>query len=248
MRRERIKTMSDYHYNPDYIHHRNPALRSTLRELVFGIEDGMVSTMGAVTGIATGTGNQTIVVISGLVIIAVESISMAVGSYLSNKSEAEMNQRIMSEEKQEIHDEPREEKEEMRRLFMADGWPEELAVSMAERTGRDKKLMLKEMAYRELRIIPDAPGSPLKQGFTMLFSYLAGGIIPLAPFLFFNIQSALLISVSTTLIGLFALGAFTTRYSRRSWWKAGLEMLVLAGAAAGVGYFVGRLGENLLMK
>src|SRR3990167_2109935 len=58
-----------------------------LREIVFGLEDGMVSTLGAITGIAGATGNRSLVIISGLVIVAVESLSMAAGTYLSNKSE-----------------------------------------------------------------------------------------------------------------------------------------------------------------
>lgn len=58
-----------------------------LREIVFGLEDGMVSTLGAITGIAGATGNKSLVIISGLVIVAVESLSMAAGTYLSNKSE-----------------------------------------------------------------------------------------------------------------------------------------------------------------
>lgn len=240
--------MSDYHYNPNYIHHKNSAINSTLRELVFGVEDGMVSTMGAVTGIATGTGNHIIVVLSGFVIIAVESISMAVGSYISNKSEVEMKRRMIAEEKEEIRDHPVEEQEEMVRLFVKDGWPETLAQEMASQTGKDKKLMLKEMAYRELHIIPEGYGAPVKEGLTMLFSYVFGGAIPLAPYLFFEIEVALVVSITATLIGLFILGVFTTKFSHRKWWKAGLEMLLLAGAAAGVGYAVGSLGDSLLRE
>jgi len=65
------------------------AAKASLREIVFGLEDGLVSTLGAITGIATATGDPRIVVISGLVIVAVESLSMAAGTYLSNKSEIE---------------------------------------------------------------------------------------------------------------------------------------------------------------
>lgn len=238
--------MSDYHYNPNYIHHKNSAVTATLRELVFGIEDGMVSTMGAVTGIATGTGNHIIVVLSGFVIIAVESISMAVGSYISNKSEVEMKRRMVAEEKEEIRDHPREEEEEMIRLFVADGWPQNLAKEMSVHTAKDKKLMLREMSYRELKIIPEGHGAPVKEGVTMLFSYIFGGSIPLLPYLFFGIATALIISVLCTLVGLFILGVFTTKYSHRKWWKAGLEMLLLAGTAGAVGYGVGILGNRFL--
>ena len=76
-----------------YLHHQKPGIVSAIREIVFGMEDGMVSTMGAITGIAVGSGNHFVVVLSGLVIIAVESISMGVGSYLSSKSQKEVRAR-----------------------------------------------------------------------------------------------------------------------------------------------------------
>ncbi len=66
-------------------HHREE-VAETLRVSLFGLEDGIVSTLGALTGIAAGSGSRYIVVLSGLVIIAVESLSMAAGSYLSSKS------------------------------------------------------------------------------------------------------------------------------------------------------------------
>jgi len=63
------------------------AFLTEIREIVFGLEDGMVSTLGAITGLAAATQSQPLVIVSGLVIIAVESLSMAAGTYLSNKSE-----------------------------------------------------------------------------------------------------------------------------------------------------------------
>ncbi|MFC1787612.1 VIT1/CCC1 transporter family protein [Patescibacteria group bacterium] len=65
---------------------KNHLIVETIREIVFGLEDGLVSTLGAVTGIAAGAGNTFIVILSGLVLIAVEASSMAAGSYLSSKS------------------------------------------------------------------------------------------------------------------------------------------------------------------
>lgn len=240
--------MTERRHNPNYIHHRKEKSGVLLREIVFGLEDGMVSTMGAVTGIATGTGSHTIVVLSGIIIISVESISMAVGSYLSNKSEDEMKKRMLAEEKEEIHDHLNEEEKEMVELFEKDGWSPKLAQEMAAHTAKHPALMLKEMAYRELHIIPDAKDAPIVEGVTMLFSYIVGGLVPLIPYFLFDIGTALVVSISGTLIGLFALGAFTTRFSKRPWWKAGLEMLLLAGAAAAVGYAIGYWGDKYLLN
>ena len=69
-----------------FIHHGNMAFISHVREIIFGMQDGMVSTLGALTGIAVGTNDYFTVILSGVVIIAVESISMSIGSFTSSAS------------------------------------------------------------------------------------------------------------------------------------------------------------------
>lgn len=230
-----------HQYNSDYIHHQKGLSSALIRELVFGMEDGMVSTLGAITGIVTSTQNHFFVILSGSVIISVESISMAVGSYLSNKSEQAIDERIIEEEREEIQKYPDEEKKEMADLFIKDGWSSQLAIIMAEETGKNKNLMLKEMAYRELKLIPENHESAVKKAVIMGTSYVAGGLVPLTPFFFFSVNIALLVSIFCTVSSLFLLGMYTTQYSKRRWWKAGLEMMGLATAAALVGYGVGQV-------
>lgn len=239
-----------FHHNPSYIHHQTGTPRTEIiREVIFGMEDGMVSTMGAITGIAAGTQNHFTVVLAGFVIIAVESISMAVGSYLSNKSEKEIDERKMQEEREELKNFPHEEKKELEDMYMKDGWPKELAPQMAEAASQNHELFLQEMAYRELRIIPDATSTPLHNGIAMGISYVIGGSVALVPyFLIPTIAQATPASVALTLVALFVLGAATTKYSRRAWWKAGLEMLLLASAAALVGSLVGKAVDAWWLK
>ena len=239
-----------HEFNPDFIHHQPNTPRSSLiREAIFGLEDGMVSTMGAVTGIAVGTGNYFTVVLSGLVIIAVESISMSVGSYLSSKSEREIDERKLFEERVELRKFPEEEKSELEEMYAKDGWPRPLAGQMSEVASRNKKLFLQEMAYRELKIIPENLEQPLYNGITMGAAYILGGVVPLAPYLIIrSVSFSLPLSIAITLLGLFMLGAMTTKFSKRPWWKAGLEMFLLASAAAGVGYAVGAAVNHWWLK
>jgi len=230
-------------------HHESSQFSSIIREIVFGLEDGMVSTLGAITGIATGTNNHFVVTLSGLVIIAVESISMAVGSYLSSKSEKEIAERKLREEKKEIVEFPREEKIELIEIYEQARWSKKLAQAMADEATQDKKKLLREMAFHELKVFPDNLENPLKNGITMGISYIFGGAIPLLPYLLSaNISSAILFSVVVTLCGLFLLGVMTTKFTKRKWWQAGLEMLLLASAAALVGYFIGKLADLWLLK
>lgn len=235
-------------HHQDYLHHQKTISSDLVREMVFGLEDGMVSTLGAITGIATSTNNHFFVVLSGSVIIAVESISMAVGSYLSNNSEVAIDERIIAEEKDQIKKFPKEEKQEMIDLFVKDGWDLAMAQTMASEAAKNPKLMLREMSYRELNLVPDSHESPVKKGAIMFISYVIGGFIPLTPYILLPVKEAIVVSIPVTMIGLFALGALTTKYSARKWWKAGLEMMALASAAAVIGYVVGQLVDTVWLK
>jgi predicted membrane protein (TIGR00267 family) len=233
-------------HRAEYLHHQNPGLGATIREAVFGIEDGMVSTLGSITGIAAATGSTFTILLSGLVIVAVESISMAVGSYLSTKSQRAVDERKLHEERGELKEYPEEEKQELIGMYVQDGWPQTLAEQMAETASQNKQLFLQEMAYRELKIFPDQLEQPVSNALVMGVAYILGGSVPLLPYFFLHINDSFSFSIIVTLIGLFVVGAITTKFSHRTWWKAGLEMTVLAGVAALVGYGVGQAVELLL--
>lgn len=238
--------MNEVPKRKDFIHHNESRLLDGIREIVFGAEDGMVSTLGALTGIAIGSQNHFTVVLAGFVIVSVESLSMGIGSYLSAKSVREVNKRKLDEERMEIEEYPKEEEQELKEMYVEDGWPPKLAEEMAHTASQDKTLLLKEMACRELGITHEE-GKPLQNGFYMLISYIVGGAIPVIPYLFVSsVGGALPISIIATLIGLFALGAATTTFTKRAWWKAGLEMLALASFAALVGYAIGTLSNRYL--
>ena len=224
-----------------YNHGQNVHFGTILREVVFGMEDGMVSTLGAITGIAIGSQDHFIVLLAGMVIIAVESISMGIGSYLSNQSVKEVNARKLVEEKIELAEFPKEDKEELFQMFMSDGWPENLSRQMAEEASRNKELILKEMAYRELKIPVESSISPFKLGVSMFFSYIVGGAIPLIAYFVLPIALAINVSILITLVGLFGLGAITTRYTKSSWLRSGLRVLLLGGIALLVGFWIGKL-------
>src|SRR3989344_4144292 len=99
--------------NKDYIHHQKSTLTDVFKEVVFGAEDGMVSTLGSITGIAIGSNNHATGILAGIVIVSVESISMGIGSYLSNRSQEEIDQRKIMEEAEELEKFPEEEKAEI---------------------------------------------------------------------------------------------------------------------------------------
>ena len=227
------------HENSHYLHHNHNAFVGNIREVVFGVQDGMVSTLGAITGVAIGSQSVSIVILAGVAIIAVESVSMAIGSYISSHSEEKLSERVIEEEREEISDCPECEAVEAKDLFVRDGWPEALAEQMADAAKQDQKLMLREMAYRELGINPHREDGSIQDGVVMFFAYIFGGLVPLTPYFFLPIESAMPISISAALVGLFVLGVVVARYTAQSWFRSGIRLLVFGGIALAVGYAVG---------
>ena len=221
-------------------------IRSKIRDGVFGTQDGLVSTLGALTGIAAGTQSQSAVVIAGCVIVAVESLSMAAGSYLSSKSQRQYLERLLAEEWESITHHPEQEHEELLQMYRARGFTDEEIHIIARRLFADKRWLLEDMAHKELGISPERLEEPISNAVVMGLAYVAGGAIPVLPYLLWPLATALPLSIAWTVAGLFALGVAKGRLVRQSWWASGFEMLSVAGVAAAVGYAIGSLVRGLL--
>jgi predicted membrane protein (TIGR00267 family) len=216
----------------------------SMREVVFGVEDGIVSTLGAITGIAGGTGDPFIVVLAGLVIIFVESLSMAAGTYLSSKSEREMEEKMLREEAQEIEDDPEGEREELVQFYASRGFtPSEVGI-LVKRITSDKKLWLEEMAFRELKLIPQKKETPKTAALFMAISYILGGCTPLIAYFLLPIENAIVVSVAVSVCALFLVGYIKGRVVQINRLRSGIEMAVVSLSAAGVGYVVGQLASR----
>lgn len=232
-------------HNKDFIHHQSPAYLYG-REIVFGMQDGMVSVIGALTGIAVGTNDHFVVLLSGMAIIAIGAISMAIGTFTSIGTERKMQKRMIVEERIEVNQSPKEERKEIESLFIDGGWPKPMAKSMAECASENEELMLKEMAYRELLIIPETTSHPIRNSIAMFFAWLIGGYVPLFPYFFLSVEKGINISIAITLLGLFLLGVTTSRYTKQNPLIAGLTIFFLAGAAIIAGYVIGHFSDMLI--
>ncbi len=216
----------------------------SFRDVVFGLEDGMVSTLGAITGIAIGSQNHFTVLLAGFVIITVESISMGIGSYVSNRSERDRDISQLRRQKQELHNQMEIEKNDLLAIYQKDGWPDNLARQMADFVSQNKKLMLKEKALHELKVLPGKIINPKTTGVFMFIAYIVGGLVALVPYLFFAIKIAMPVSILMTLLGLFLLGVLTALYTKQPWFKSGIKILVIGGLALLAGILIGELARG----
>lgn len=230
------------------VHHRSLKFLSAIWEIILGMQDGLVSVVGAITGIAIGSHDKFTVILSGTVMIAVESISMGIAAYNSSKSETGVNALKLAEEKFQLKNQPLKEKEELKEMYVRDGWPGTIASQMADTAARDESLMLKEQSLRELKIFESqSTASAFRSGLFMFAAFVVGGIVPLSPYFVLPVSTALYLSIAAGLIGLFLLGAVTSRYSIDSWIKSGLRIFLLGGAALLVGLAAGWLVEQLAL-
>lgn len=226
---------------PHHAHNgRYGRLLESIRELIFGLEDGLVSTMGAVAGIAAGTENGRIVILSGLVIIAVEALSMAAGSFLSNKSHRQMLEKKIADERREIEEKPEEEAEELRAMYRQRGFSEDEIATLVKRITADKELWLEEMMAKELHIGAGDLEEPKSRALVMGLAYIVGGAVPLLPYLLLPVRPALAVSVGATIAMLFIVGFVKGRAAGIDRWKSAREMVLVASSAAVIAYLIGK--------
>jgi vacuolar iron transporter family protein len=218
------------------------SLLGEVREVVFGAQDGLVSTLAVVATVAGAGGDQFAILIAGLATAIAGVFSMGAGEYLGSKSQVEIFGSWVDAERREVERRPLESEAELAYLFVEEGMPAADARQVAAMIGRHPESLLATMVSKELGLIPDeheTSGSPFRGSLFMGASFAIGGVIPIVPFLFGGELSALVWSTAVTGLALFGLGAAKSRWTQRSWFLSGLEILSLAAVAGVAGYLIG---------
>lgn len=215
---------------------------NALRAAVLGSNDGLVSNLALVMGVAGASLSAQAVLISGFAGLLAGSASMALGEWLSVQSARELHQRQLDIERREIEEMPEEEQEELALIYQAKGLEEDEARRLAARIMNDPDLALDTMAREELGIDPrDLGGSAWEAAITSFLLFAAGAIIPVIPFMFLAGMPAVVWSMSVSGLGLFGIGAGITLLTGRSVWKSGFRQMALGLTAAVITYGVGAL-------
>lgn len=220
-----------------------------VREAIFGAQDGLVSTLAVVSTVAGATSgdNRFAVLVAGIASALAGIFSMAAGEYIGSKSQREIFEAQIVDEREEVHERPGEAEAEVAYMFEEDGLPHDDAITVGRIMAAHPEVLLKTMVEKELGLAvePDE-GSPLQGALVMGAAFGLGSIAPIVPHLFLNGEVAVVVSVLLTLGVLFGIGVVKSRWTHRSWLSSGLE-IVLLGAVAGVaGYFFGSVLPGLL--
>lgn len=212
-----------------------------VREVVFGMNDGMVETLGFVTGVFGAVASSKIVVITGLAQILAGSISMGIGAFISQKAFAEFYAKEEETEKREMETTPEEEREEIRAIFRKRGFKGEELETVVKRITSNHEVWLQTMMEQELGLSKEGYTDPVKSGLVTGLSYVAGAIPPITPYFLYGGPTSFFLSIFFSLIFLFIVGGIRGRWIGKGWWWKGLEMVGFGGGAIVVTYSIGRV-------
>ncbi len=224
---------------------RTPGL-SNIREIVFGLEDSLVSTLGTVSGIAVGSGQSYVVLLAGMVLVVVEAVSMAAGSYLSSKSATQLYDERARQDGSRILHAKVSDQETLREFFTRKNFSKQETAIALEAIMRERKLWLQEVRRREYRLLPAMSEHPVSAGLVMGVFYLLGGSLVLLPYAILPLNVAFVTAIVLALVGLFALGIWKGRVTGVSQIRSAIEMVTVSLSAALLGIIIGRVTSGIL--
>jgi VIT1/CCC1 family predicted Fe2+/Mn2+ transporter len=220
---------------------------NALRAAVLGANDGLVSNLSLVMGVAGAELSNTAILITGFAGLLAGAISTALGEWLSVQSSRELYEHQIGIERAEIASAPQEEAEELALIYQSRGIEAEQARLMAQQIMQDPAGALDTLAREELSVNPEElGGSAWEAAITSFVLFALGAIIPVFPYIFLEGMMAVFVSVACSMVGLFIIGAGITLFTGKSVLFSGVRQMAFGLAAAAVTYAIGRLiGVNL---
>ncbi len=213
-----------------------------VRDMIFGANDGLVSTLAFVVGAFGAVTDPHIVLLTGIAELFAGTISMAVGSYQSSKSELEVLERENKSRKVKKGRTLEEEKEKLIKFYQGEGFKRREAEALVARIVREKELPAQMGTLEELGLTPEEHGSPVKAGVLCGVFFGLAAIVPVLPFAFpIGSWNALVASTIATVATLFGVGVLKTIFSRKNGVRSGLEMMFIGASAAAITYMIGKL-------
>ena len=216
-----------------------------IREVIFGMQDGLISTAVLVSSVYGATQDNFITIIAGLAGGLGGVVSMATGSYLSSQAEREVKLAEISNASSDFDEARSDVLARLVVLLRNDGLSEEAAVLIAETLGQSESALLNTVIEKGLGLSADVDTVPWKDALAMGTSFFVGAAIPIAPYIFLQGVLAVWTSLFATGLSLFVMGVGKTRFTRRNPVMSGLEILAIGVASAVLGYTLGAVIPTL---
>ena len=219
-------------------HHRN-IQGGAARAAVFGLNDGLVSNVAIILGMAGANAHPGVVRLAGLAGLIGGAFSMASGEYGSMKAQAELLEAELEMERLEIERRPENERRELAAIYRSRGIEAGTADEMATEMHRDPEVALETHAREELGIDPAQLGSPIVAAASSFGAFALGALVPLVPWFIGSGDAATIASAGVGILVAAVVGVVLSRFTGRSPVGTGARYVALAALAAGVTYLVG---------
>jgi VIT1/CCC1 family predicted Fe2+/Mn2+ transporter len=215
---------------------------SVVRPVVFGASDGLVSNLALVMGVGAAAGNDThAVLIAGVAGLLAGAFSMAVGEYISVRSQREILDYQVSLQKAQLADDPDAEADILRQIYMARGLSAAEAGLIVERVMADHGAAIETFVRDEIGLSGETMGSPAAAAGSSFTAFSIGAIIPVVPYVFLLGGVAFWTSLLVSLAALFVVGAVVSILTHRPPLLVGARQMLLGLAAAAGTYAIGAL-------
>ncbi len=210
--------------------------------MVIGLADGLTVPFALAAGLSGAVSSSHLVVLAGVAEVAAGSIAMGLGGYLAARGDAEHYTSERNREEREVVERTRDEEEEIYEIFEQYQVPRANAEPVLAALKRNPTAWVDFMMRFELGLEEPAPNQAHRSALTIALSYIAGGFIPLVPYMLFQGNAAALrVSVIVTLIALALFGALKGRFLGSGTLRSALQTVSIGGAAAAVAYLIAHL-------
>ncbi|MBP7114282.1 MAG: VIT1/CCC1 transporter family protein [Candidatus Peribacteraceae bacterium] len=211
-----------------------------IHDIVYGANDGIVTTFAVVAGVTGADLASSIVIILGFANVFADALSMGLGNFLSGKSRQDNYQRLLKEERKEIEEIPEIEREEIREIYEAKGFKGADLDRVTEVITSDKSVWVDTMMREEHGLSPEEEGTPFLHGLMTFGAFILFGSIPIAPYLLPIADSArFLVTIGSTVFALLIVGLLRSWVTRERLIRGPLEIVSVGLVCAFVAYYIG---------
>lgn len=221
--------------------HRAGGQSGTFRAAVFGVNDGLVSNLSLVMGVAGAVTDSRFVLLAGVAGLLAGAFSMAAGEYVSMSAQRELFENQIALERRELAEDPQGEQKELASIYVSKGMPDDAAANLASHMMADPAVALETHAKEELGLNLEDLGSPWGAALSSFVAFVVGAIIPVVPYLFFSSQTAFTASLVFSALALLGVGAVISSFTGRSLMFSAGRMLFIGALAAAITYLVGSM-------
>lgn len=221
-------------------------LLSETREALFGAQDGIISILTVVSTLSGATSDHHVVLLGGVATTIAEIFSMAAGEYMGSRSQRQVFEAQIARERTEVEERPKEAEAEVAFMLEQEGLERQRAGRVAAELATNKSVLLRTMVEKELGIAAEPDVRALRGALILSAALGVAALVPLGPYLFFPITTALVLSIGLSAVALFLLGVAKSRFVEAGAVRSGLEIVVLGAFAGGAGYLFGTILPALL--